>query len=215
MTLHIEPNDNNLLKGYNMLLHFAGSMITHEPTEEIINEFWNQGILKRLPVSSNNPRFMLASSMLWGSCDDKSRCIGEMNNDFQRLFKGYANPLAPPYESKYLHRFDSMSGKEPLEVKDFYKSYGLKSKIENHIPDDHLGTELLFITLLIDKYLEYDDRFCKKEMKSEIRRFIHEHLLSWVEKWNDLVQIHSKTACYKGIGTLIFACVEDVYQILE
>ena len=214
MTLNKKDN-NNLLKGYNMLLNFAGSMITHEPTEEIINEFWNKGILKRFPVSSNNPRFIMAASLLRGSCDEKSFCAGKMNDDFHRLFNGSVTSLATPYESMYRSSYNLMPDKQSLEVRVFYNSYGFKSKFKDKIPDDHLGTELLFLTLLIDKYLLYDDKFCIVEMKSEIRRFLQQHILSWIEEWNEKVQIHSQTTCYKGIGTLIYACAEDIYQILE
>lgn len=210
-----EPNNNNLLKGYNMLLNFAGSMISHEPTEDFITEFWSNGILRKLPVSSNNPRFIMASSMLRGSCYESSRCGGFMKNDFQRLFNGSETPLAPPYESMFSNSYKMLINPGSLDVQDFYKAYGFKSKIKNKIPDDHLGTELLFLTLLIDKFLGFDDRACIVEMKSEIKRFIQEHLLSWIAQWNDKIQIHSQTTCYKGIGTLIYACVEDVYQILD
>ena len=47
--------ENNILKGYNMLLYFAGSMIMYEPSEECIVDFWTNGVLKKLPVSSSNP----------------------------------------------------------------------------------------------------------------------------------------------------------------
>ena len=198
-----------------MLLNFAGSMISHEPSEEFITEFWDHGILKRLPVSSNNPRFIMASSMLRGSCYENSRCGGFMKKDFHRLFNGSETPLAPPYESMFSNSYKTIINPGSLDVQDFYKAYGFKSKIKNKIPDDHLGTELLFLTLLIDKYLGFDDRVCIVEMKSEIKRFIQEHLFSWIAQWNDKIQIHSQTTCYKGIGTLIYACVEDVYQILD
>ena len=215
MTLSNNPNENNLLKGYNMLLNFAGSMVMHEPSENVIDEFWNQGILKRLPVSSNNPRFILAASMLRNSCSDNSQCVGKIRSDFNRLFNSNSSSLAPAYESIYKEIDNMMSGKEQFEVKKFYHSYGLTSKFKDVTPDDHLGTELLFLTMLIDKYLSYDDRFCKAEMKSEIRRFLQQHLLSWVPVWNERVQANSQTECYKGIGTLIHACAEDIYQVLE
>jgi hypothetical protein len=53
------------------------------------------------------------------------------------------------------------------------------------------------------------------EMKSEILRFIKMHLLSWIPEWNKRMQIHSNTLCFKGIGTLILACSEDIYSILS
>ena len=43
-----------------MLLYFAGSMIMYEPSEECVVDFWTNGILKSLPVSSSNPNFIQA-----------------------------------------------------------------------------------------------------------------------------------------------------------
>jgi len=41
------------------------------------------------------------------------------------------------------------------------------------------------------------------------------HILSWVPRWNENVQEYSKTLGYKGIGTLIYACIEDLYGIFS
>ncbi|MBP1667108.1 MAG: hypothetical protein H6Q23_1968, partial [Bacteroidetes bacterium] len=70
----IDNNRKNLLKAYNMLLYFAGSMIMKEPTEECVIDFWTNGNLKKLPVKSSNPRFIKAASILRESCEDKVLC---------------------------------------------------------------------------------------------------------------------------------------------
>ena len=100
-------------------------------------------------------------------------------------------------------------------MSDFYNSYGWKSKFKGKINDDHLGIELLFLTLLIEKYLVLDDEVCRGEMRNEIQRFIDQHIFSWIREWNKKVQVHSNTLCYKGIGTLIFACTEDIFSICD
>ena len=105
--------------------------------------------------------------------------------------------------------------KQTSEVSEFYESYGWESKFKGKIPDDHLGVELLFLTLMIEKYLELDDEFCNSEMRFEIRRFIDQHLLSWVPDWNENIQERASSLSYKGIGTLILACVEDIYSIMD
>jgi len=94
-------NQKNLLKGYNMLLYFAGSMIMYEPTEECVVDFWSNGILKSLPVKSNNPRFFEASSQLRESCRDKTLCRKMLQEDFNRLFSVSGQPLAPAVKSYY------------------------------------------------------------------------------------------------------------------
>jgi len=204
----------NILKGYSMLLYFAGSMIMHEPSEECVVDFWNNGILNRLPVRSSNPNFMKAAAQLRESCVDKKTCGKVLREDFIRLFGRKDLPVAPAFESIY----DKESYNLLLNrtgVSDFYRSYGWESKFKGRINDDHLGIELLFLTILVEKYLVLDDAACQGEMRKEIRRFIRTHILSWIPDWNKKVQDNAKTLCYMGIATLIVACTEDIYSLLE
>jgi putative dimethyl sulfoxide reductase chaperone len=215
MSEKINDKQHNTLKGYNMLLYFAGTMITYDPSKECINDFWSEGILKGLPVSSTNPRFIKAAAQLHQSVDDQTSNIVMMKEDYLSLFSGRTNPLAPPFESVYRSNDHLGFDKQPSEVREFYNSYGWESKFKGSIPDDHLGVELLFLTLMIEKYLEIDDEICNSEMRNEIRRFIGQHLLSWLPTWDQDVQEHAFTLSYKGIGSLILACAEDLYNIMS
>lgn len=213
--MDLKSPQHNLLKGYNMLLYFAGSMIMYEPSEECVIDFWQNGILKNLPVSSSNPNFIKAASQLRDSCLDKTICGKLLRNDYIRLFASEDFTLAPAYESSYTRSKNESKLDNLPEVSEFYKSYGWVSKFKGKISDDHLGVELLFLTLMIDRYIILDDEACRIEMKEEIKRFINLHMLSWVPEWNNMIQTHSETLCYKGIGTLIQACTEDIYSILD
>ena len=208
--MDLRDQNHNILKGYNMLLYFAGSMIMFEPNQECVVDFWQQGILKKLPVSSANPNFTMAASQLRESCTDKTICLERLNEDYNRLFTAKEQSLAPAYESLYTSNRESGQS-----VSGFYDSYGWKSKFKGKIKDDHLGIELLFLTLLVEKYLVLDDQVCVAEMRNEIRRFIDEHIFSWIRFWNVNMQKFSNTLCYKGISTLIIACVEDIYSLCD
>jgi len=207
--------DTNVLKGYSMLLYFAGSMIMHEPSEECITDFWTKGILKKLPVSSSNPNFTKAASQLRESCSDTTICGKMLREDYIRLFSRELMPLAPAFGSFYQNSEHYGSARNVSPVTDFYSAYGWNSKFKDKIKDDHLGIELLFLTILLEKYLVLDDSACRIEMRKEIRRYIDQHILSWLSEWNDKMQIYSHTLCYKGISTLIYACVQDIYSIME
>jgi TorA maturation chaperone TorD len=215
MTPSLNYKQRNILKGYNMLLYFSGTMIMFDPSQECIHDFWTKGILKNLPVKSQNPRFILAASQLRESVKDASDNIKIMRKDFLDLFAGTGNPLAPPYESVYRSRDHLLFDKQTAEVREFYNSYGWESKFKGNIPDDHLGIEMLFLTLMIEKYLEFEDKSCEDEMKIEIRRFIDQHLLSWIPQWNVNIQEHSQTLGYKGIGNLVHASVEDINGLMS
>jgi TorA maturation chaperone TorD len=210
-----KSHNNNILKGYNMLFYFAGSMIMHEPSEECIVDFWERGILKNLPVSSTNPNFIKAASQLRDSFADKSVFGKLLHDDFLRLFSTKLPALAPAYESRYSKAISDSSGYNSSNVTEFYDSYGWQSKFRGKIDDDHLGIELLFLTLLIDKYLVLDDEACRVEMRMEIRRFINHHILSWVPEWNNRIQYNANTLSFKGIGNLILACSEDIFTLLS
>ncbi|MDX9724805.1 MAG: molecular chaperone TorD family protein [Bacteroidales bacterium] len=207
-----ETEENAVLKGYNMLLYFTGSMIMYEPVEECVVDFWSKGILKSLPVKSGNPRFMIAASQLRESCRDTGTCQMKLKKDYLALFADPALPLAPPNKSYYLDMISESCAKE--SVTDFYNAYGWKKRTRYNIPDDNLGIELLFLTLLIEKYIAFDDDACRNEMKNEIRRFLHLHVLSWLPEWNSRMQEYAETLCYKGISTLIYACCEDINDLL-
>jgi TorA maturation chaperone TorD len=198
-----------------MLLYFAGSMIMHEPSEECIVDFWERGILKHLPVSSSNPTFVKAASQLRDSFAEKSQFGKLLHDDYLRLFARPLPVLAPAYESKYIKEISYISGFHSSNVSEFYKSYGWESKFKGKIEDDHLGIELLFLTILIDKYMSMDDEACRGEMRLEIRRFINYHILSWVPEWNRMIQVHANTLSFKGIGNLILACSEDIFKIFD
>lgn len=187
----------------------------YEPSEECVTDFWTKGVLKNLPVSSTNPNFIMAASQLRDSCVDKTICGKLLRDDYIRLFAREEFTLAPPYESRYKENKLSGNDIQIIGVTEFYNSYGWKSKFKGKISDDHLGVELLFLTLMIDKYILMDDEACRKEMKQEIQRFINQHILSWVSEWNKKIQMHANTMCFKGIGTLIQACTEDIFSLLD
>jgi putative dimethyl sulfoxide reductase chaperone len=213
----LEKEENNILKAYNMLFYFAGTMIMWDPSIECINDFWNQEIIKKLPVSSRNPRFIMAVSQLRESADDRNSGIEMMKKDFTRLFsvENSGEAIAPPIETRIRRLSTRMQIKAVPPVTEFYSSYGWNSKFRNIFPDDHLGVELLFLTLLIEKYTELDDEACNIEMRGEIRRYLTQHILTWIPEWNTFVQENAKTKSYKGIATLIQACVEDIFSMME
>lgn len=211
--MDVKNKYHNILKGYNLLLYFGGSMIMYKPNEECVVDFFIKGNISRLPVSSTNPNFIKAAALLRDPCNDKAGCLKELQEDYDRLFAGIGEHPAPAYESFYKNTV--AADVNSMSVSDFYNSYGWISKYKGEVSDDHLGVELLFLTLLVEKYLALDDQVCIVEIKNEIRRFIDQHIFSWILLWHDKMQMYSNTLAYKGIATLIYACVQDIYSLCE
>jgi len=204
---------NNLIKGYNMMLYFAGAMIVYEPTQECVTHFWSEGKVKTLPVLSSNPRFIAAASQLRESCSDISKCREMMALDFKRLFSDQANPLAPPVSSFYTAGEVYTEGPDNSDIASFYCDHGWKPC--QSLPDDHLGMELMFLSLLLDRFIANEDADRNADIAAEILRYIAKHLLSWIPEWQEKMQENANTLCYKGIATLIYASVEDLYSLLS
>lgn len=203
----------NILKGYNLLLYFTGSMLMNEPTDECITDFWISGNIKKLPVSSSNPRFLKAASILRDSCKDKDTCRKMLSDDYKRMFEEEGSQFAPAYASAYLTVIKN-SNRIRIEISKFYKTYGWVSPHPEK-SEDHLGIELLFLTKLIDRYVSLDDNPCRREMSKEICRFIDNYILSWVPEWVGDIEEYANTICFKGIGILIHACIEDIKGLMS
>ena len=52
-------------------------------------------------------------------------------------------------------------------------------------------------------------------MRDEIKRFIRQHVLSWLPQWNLRMQKYANTEGYRGIANLIHASCEDIYEVMD
>jgi len=211
--IKFDVDNNNILKGYTMLMYFAGSFILNEPQESCINDLASSNIFRRMPLKSDNANYIIATSFLNHINDTGEMNYHEIKNDYLALFGGASKTLAPPYESVYLSDGHLINQKQIAEVRYIYKTYGWYSPAISKIPEDHLGIELQFLNLLIEKYFDMEDGICKKEIKTDIRKFIETHLVSWVSDWNRDIQKNASTNFYRGIGYLVTACIQDLYSI--
>jgi len=215
MKKEVNNNQQNLLKGYTMMLYFSGSMVMFDPTTECVYDFWTKGIIKHLPVSSSNPDFIRAAGLLQESARRASNKSELLKEDFLRLFTGTGKPLAPPVESVYRNEEHLISGIIAEELRNIYRNHSWESKFKNKIPDDHLGIELLFLTYLIEKYTNLKEKSASHSFANEIVEFIREHLLSWVPQWKDDVIKYANTFAYRGIALLVFSSLEDVKTVIK
>lgn len=212
--IEYDGKNDDLLKGYSMLLYFSGSFVLDQPLESCVYDLANSNIFKKMPVESSNPNFKMAESYLHGIDSKTNINFEEILNDHLRLFGGLGAPKAPPYESVYLSENQLLFQKQTLELKRIYESYGWSSTGNGKIPDDHIGIEIQFLNLMLEKYFETADGVCHNEITGDIHHFIDAHLISWIVKWNKKLQKHATSNFYKGIGYLLVSCVQDIRTIV-
>lgn len=212
--INFEENNSDVLKGYSMLLYFAGSFILNEPTEGCIKDLVAENLFTKMPVSSNNPNYILASSFLNNLNSSKKVAYDAILADHLNLFGGSGDSQAPPYESYYMSKEHLLNQEQTLEVKNIYRSYGWKSSVEGQIPDDHIGIEIQFLNLMLEKYSELDDEACHLELQKDIKKFIEKHIQPWIRDWNNDIQQSAISDFYKGVGYLVVACTQDIYHLV-
>ncbi|MEE4116496.1 MAG: molecular chaperone TorD family protein [Marinilabiliaceae bacterium] len=216
----INQENSDILKGYSMLLYFAGSFILNEPSEECIQDIAAGDLFRKLPVKSKNPNYILASSFLNNINKKSVQDFDEILADYLTLFGSSGFPQAPPFESYYTEsgkvRQDHVPG-----VHYTYNAYGWQAQPacrqgsgSESVPEDHLGIELQFLNLLIEKKYDTEDDICRKELTRDTRKFIDNHLRPWLSDWNRRMQSSAISNFYKGIGYLVLACVQDVYHLV-
>lgn len=152
--------------------------------------------------------------------------------DYARLFVGAQKVAAPLWESVYFNRERMVFQQQTLDVRMAYRAYGLEVESYGHEPDDHLASELLFVAHLASvarAALEAGDADRARVALADQRAFAHEHLLTWVGAWRDLViarcsgpaanptpgTAEGRTGFYRGFARLTAAACEEARAFAE
>lgn len=131
--------------------------------------------------------------------------------DYESLFLGPSHILAPPWESVYENNDRLLFGKSELQVRRFYRKFGLDVSVR--VAADHLAFELAFISRLCS-VVDYEDlKTVKKNVRAQID-FITKHLLSWTPKWNQDVSENSSTGFWRDISEIMVKSFkEDLVEL--
>ncbi len=205
---------DELLQAYTAMFLFLGGSVSMNPDKAALPHLCDSGLLRNLPVTSNNENFKQASRLLKSPCPLKQQCHHAVNNNFETLLHGHNTGEAYPAASLWI------SSEMPLEerhrqLNGFYSRYGYSKANECGLEPDHLGIELLFTNLLIEKYLTEDDYSIRALVRDDLLDFINNEMLSWLPRWAARVSNKSVTKCYTGISGLIIGGLEDVRDILN
>ncbi len=203
-----------LLQAYTSLFLFLGSSVSMAPGESGLPHLCDMGLLRHLPVSSNNSRFARATLLLKSPCPGKQQCSFAVSDNYQSLLAGNGNAEAFPAASHWVNR-NQPADEHHNELCSFYQRYGYSRADEGDMAPDHLGIQLLFTNLLLEKYLTEDDFEIRAMIGRDIIRFISDEMLNWVPRWAEVVTAKSRTKCYTGISDLITGGLEDVVDILK
>ena len=183
------------------------------PDNEWLELLVTQGVFEDVPYASNQLDVKEGLRLLQEWSREFSTTNKDIASDYFLLFEGPGRPLAPPWESVYLSEDALIFQAETLDVREWYKTFGVESIKLYMEPDDHIALELEFISFLTGmaiQAIESGDRE-KADYYIEARTvFFTKHLLLWVFNWCSLVKENAKGLFYKGIAHLVEGTLHEL-----
>ncbi len=107
---------------------------------------------------------------------------------------------------------------QTLQVREWFRRFGVETEKLHQEPDDHIGLELTFIShlaMLGLKALQEKDDSRFEQILTAQRQFIAEHLLRWAPSWCNLVEEKAKTDFYRGLAMLVHGTLLSLAETLE
>ncbi len=205
---------DELLQAYTAMFMFLGGSVSLSPEESGLSNLCDSGMLRNLPVESKNMKYLEASRLLRSPCPFNQKCHLTVGNNYKTLLSADKNSPAYPAASHWFN-LATDTGEHHRMLSEVYSRYGYGRAEECDLEADHLGIQLLFVNLLIEKYLTEDDYEIKEMIRKDLVAFIKEEMLTWIPRWAEKISESSLTKCYTGISGLIVGGLEDVKDILR
>jgi TorA maturation chaperone TorD len=211
------------LVGETLLLGMLGKAWQADPESDWLQPLVDEDIFSQSPLETNDQDYETGLSLLQ-SWSHRIRDINaadrfeDLQVDYTRLFIGPGKVLAPPWESVYFGVNRSLFQQETLQVRLWYRRFGLEIEKLHKEPDDHIGMELSFIANLSQRALralEAKDETRFSKLLEAQRQFIAEHPLQWASSWCSLVEEHSRTDFYRGLAILTRSTLLVLADVLE
>lgn len=142
----------------------------------------------------------------------------KIKEDYNRLFVGPGQLLAPPWESVYLSKERIIFDEHTLAVREFYKKWDVNTNTKNKEPDDHIGFELEFMNILIGKSikaLETNDINLLKESLFAQKDFLDKHILLWVDEFSSMIYKNAMEDYFKGLALFSLDYLKMDKELLE
>lgn len=131
--------------------------------------------------------------------------LQDILDDQFRLIRGPGQPIAVPWESVHRSSEGLLFEDETMQVRAFYRRFGLEAPRLDVEPDDHISLELDFLVELLKRSMAASDAGDVAEAQRHREahdEFCSSHLLQWAPTFFRTITEHADTRFYKGIGLL-------------
>lgn len=180
----------------------------------------DEEVFSEAPFAAEQKQIVAGLNLLqkWEEAGLTDEIFEKMQSDYTTLFIGPGKLKAAPWESVYLNEDRMTFQEQTLDVRRWYRRFGLESEKIHKEPDDHIGLELLFMAHLatgaIQALHEQDHANFDKFVEAQ-REFLNKHLGVWAPTWCGLVEKNAQTEFYKGLGFLTRGALAELAEMLE
>ncbi len=140
---------------------------------------------------------------------DENETAESIAADHLRLFIGPGHAVASPYESVHRSLEGLLFDEQTLQVREWYKRFGLSAPREGKEPDDHIALELEFVALLLGAAEAKNDDDASLFAQA-VAQFTTAHLRTWAPAWFGIVLTQADTAFYRGVAHLGLGLLDEL-----
>lgn len=200
---------------YGILGNLLLEPIQKEDKEVITPDFWTN-----FPIEATaNPQLQSGLEQLINCTSELKKlnteeAIEKVMYEYTDLFIGLGIPKAPPVETFYRTDKKHLFGETTFEMKELLNKHGVESIKKDRQPEDHLGIELLYISMLTEKLLTLEENEYMSIIREQIP-FIGIHLISWIPELCADAKEHGSVGFYGGLIELIWGTILWDKKLLE
>ncbi len=154
----------------------------------------------------------------WSEDGLDERAFEDLQGDYTRLFIGPGKVIVPPWESVYFNEERLTFQEQTLDVRGWYRCFGLEVERLRHEPDDHIGLELAFLVHLAQLgmgYLENGNQADLEQLLQSQKDFLSKHLLQWGPAFCDQLCDKAHTGFYHGLALLARGALTELAQLFQ
>mgnify|MGYP001828627672 CR=1 FL=1 len=204
--------------GERLLFGLLGKALYLIPDKEWLDPLVDDELFNQAPFASDQPQVVKGLALLsaWSHSFNKDS-LSELKIDHTRMFTGTFRIPTAPWESVYFSDERLVFQEQTLDVRSWYRRFGLEAVEYQKEPDDHIGLELLFVAHLAGLGMaacESGDQDRLDEIFEAQRGFLSAHLLRWGPLWCSLVEEHAQTNFYRGLALVLQGALLELAKIL-
>lgn len=214
---------NTQLLGEALVFESLGRLLYEQLDKNWLQALIDETVFEDVPFGADQPETIQGLDLLQKWTQENRAGLSDssfdaLRVDNTRLFVGIHKVLAPMWESVYFHEDRLVFQEETLQVRSWYRRFGLEPDKLNREPDDHIGLELLFIAHLAKlglSALETNDQPGFEDLLTAQRQFLSEHLLRWGPAWARSVVENAQTGFYQGLAYLTIGALLEATELLN